>query len=76
MQFSLMQWNALAKNLCLGATEAFDWNFRMWRILEELIRYDCDIICLEEADFYENIKPYLHNIGSLNFYLKFLLKFN
>lgn len=62
-QFSIMQWNALAKNLCKGNSEAFDWNFRMWRIMEELVRYDCDIICLEEADFYEDIKPYLHNIG-------------
>ena len=65
-----MQWNGLAKNFSTklleeaSDTDAFDWDyFRMWRLLEELIRYDCDIICLEEADFYEDIKPYLHNLG-------------
>ena len=78
-----MQWNGLAKSLCNklleqdSSTDAFEWeNFRMWRLLEELIRYDCDIICLQEADFYEDIKPYLHNLGLLSFILSLELILN
>lgn len=42
----------------------FDWNrFRKWRLLEEVLRFDSDIICLEEVDMYEEIKPYLHGLG-------------
>ena len=62
--------NGLAKSLCNirieenSPTDAFDWDgFRLWRILEEMARYDCDVICLQEADFYEDIKPYFHNLG-------------
>ena len=44
--------------------EVYDWeNFRFWRTLEEILRYKADIICLEEVDQYEEIKPYLHAIG-------------
>jgi mRNA deadenylase 3'-5' endonuclease subunit Ccr4 len=75
--FRIMQWNGLAKSLCNklleenSPTDAFDWDgFRLWRVLEELVRYDCDVICLQEADFYEDIKPYLHNLGSFGFHLK------
>ena len=50
--------------LSLSPNETFDWeNFRLWRTLQELIRYDSDIICVEEADFYEQIKPFLHSLG-------------
>ena len=69
-QFRIMQWNGLAKRLCQNTkycrapSKIFDWDeFRIWRVLEELVRYNCDIICIEEADFYEDIKPYLHNLG-------------
>ena len=73
-----MQWNTLARALFsqtdphMGYTFAskeaelkvFDWdNFRRWRILEEILRYDNDIICLEELDSYEEFKPILHSIG-------------
>ena len=70
LEFRVMQFNGLAKNL--GNTDKFktlvpesvNWDkFRMWRLLEELIRYNCDIICIEEADFYDEIKYYLHFIG-------------
>jgi mRNA deadenylase 3'-5' endonuclease subunit Ccr4 len=73
-QFRVMQWNGLAKKLCSSVrfsnsdhffAEKFnDWeNFRIWRLLEEIVRYNSDIICLEEADFYEDIKHYLHYLG-------------
>ena len=76
--FRIMQLNGLAKNL--SNTEqrtnineaALDWNnFRMWRLLEELVKHNCDIICLQEADFYEDIKSYLETIGYLNLLLIF-----
>lgn len=74
----VMQWNTLARALfsdsdpnmgykfsSTGAvSNVFDWdNFRRWRILEEILRYDSDIICLEEIDSYEEFKPFLHSIG-------------
>jgi hypothetical protein len=57
----VMQWNMLARALCVkgGFTrapdETFDWsNYRLYRTLEELIRHNCDIICMEVS-----IKKYL-----------------
>lgn len=44
--------------------DVYDWSeFRLWRTLEELVRHNCDIMCIEEADVYEELKPYLHSIG-------------
>ena len=73
----VMQWNTLARGLWSAddkggdygsdsnmPKEVYDWeNFRFWRMLEEILRYKADIICLEEVDQYEQIKPYLHSIG-------------
>ena len=74
----VMQWNTLARALFsqsdpkmsykLASNETadkiFDWNnFRKWRILEEILRFDNDIICLEEVDSYEEFKVFLHSIG-------------
>lgn len=51
-------------SLSICPKETFDWeNFRRWRTLQELVRYDSDIICVEEADFYEEIKPYMSSLG-------------
>ncbi len=68
--FRVMQWNMLARGLCFreeyskAPPEAYDWNnYRKWRTIQELTKYKSDIICLEEADFYEEIKPFLHDIG-------------
>jgi mRNA deadenylase 3'-5' endonuclease subunit Ccr4 len=67
----VMQWNVLAfalwseeeDNKTLPKT-LFDWNnFRFWRIIQEIVYYNSDIICLEEADAYEQYKPYLHDLG-------------
>lgn len=72
-KFRVMQWNALAKALCQTKPDneqiptpsfVYDWEkYRLWRTLEELILYKCDIICAEEVDRYEELKPYLHAIG-------------
>lgn len=69
-EFRILQWNILARSLCypdknsIIPIEVFDWSsYRLWRTLEELVRYNCDILCIEEADVYEEIKPYLHSIG-------------
>lgn len=69
-EIRVMTWNILARSLCepnetwKAAKEAGDWlNFRLWRTLEETIRFDCDVICLQEIDAYEEIKPYLHSLG-------------
>lgn len=68
--FRIMQWNMLARALCSkdehsrAPDDAYDWRaFRLWRTLEELIRHHADIICLEEADSYEEIKPFMHSLG-------------
>jgi len=69
--FRIMQWNMLARGLwrCEDGLNSeksctYDWdNFRFWRTLQELIRYDSDILCVEEADAYENIKPYMEYLG-------------
>lgn len=64
-----MQWNLLARALCIQEPlsktppQAFSWEYRKWRTIQELLRHKSDIICLQEADFYEEIKPFLHQIG-------------
>lgn len=71
-QFRVMQWNILARGLCQADAEpgfptpsyVYSWeNYRLWRTLQEMIRYDSDIICIEEVDVYDEIKPYMHSIG-------------
>ena len=42
---------------------ALDWTTRRWRIIEEAIRYDPDIICLQEVDHFKMIKKALCSIG-------------
>lgn len=68
-----MQWNMLARALCIREPssktppEAYEWNYKKWRTIEELIRSKADIICVQEADFYEDIKPHLHELGYIRF---------
>ncbi|RMZ98372.1 hypothetical protein BpHYR1_020419 [Brachionus plicatilis] len=69
-EFRILQWNMLARSLCYmedNSTvpkEVYEWStYRLWRTLEELVQYNCDILCIEEADAYEQLKPYLHSIG-------------
>jgi nocturnin len=65
-----MQWNMLARALCSQDADSkapsgtYDWPaYRVWRTLEELVRHNADIICMEEADAYEDLKPYMHKFG-------------
>jgi hypothetical protein len=67
-----MQWNILARALCptepyFGKATplyVYDWEkYRLWRTLQEMNRYSCDIICIEEADAYEELKPYMESLG-------------
>jgi mRNA deadenylase 3'-5' endonuclease subunit Ccr4 len=68
-----MQWNTLARALytpdqhLIASGDTHDWaNYRFWRTLQELTRFKADILCLEEIDFYEEVKPYLHSLGYNN----------
>jgi len=55
-----MQWNILARALC----NTQDWpNYRLWRTLQELTRFEPDIICIQEADVYQEINPYMNALG-------------
>jgi nocturnin len=42
---------------------ALNWSTRRWRIIEEIIRYDPDIICLQEVDHFKMLKSALGSIG-------------
>ena len=43
--------------------EALQWNHRRWRILEEVLTYGADIICLQEVDHYNFLKATLGKVG-------------
>ncbi|CAG5124492.1 unnamed protein product [Candidula unifasciata] len=66
----VMQWNLLAQGLCqssdgfvLCPSDALDWQFRQFRIIEELLSYSADIYCLEEVDNFSFIEGYLSKLG-------------
>jgi mRNA deadenylase 3'-5' endonuclease subunit Ccr4 len=70
----LLQWNVLCDGLSganpdLGGfvrspKESLLWEFRKWRMLEELLRSDCDIISLCEVDHYDDwIRPMMSRVG-------------
>ncbi|XP_013402229.1 nocturnin [Lingula anatina] len=65
----VMQWNQLARALCQGddnfvkcPKEAFDWKSRRLHILEEILQYEPDIVCLEEVDQFDFFKSVLGSI--------------
>ena len=70
-RFRLFQWNILARGLYRSDVDVddtknvlYDWGkFRLWRTLHEAIRFNSDLICLQEVDQYEEIKPFLHKLG-------------
>ena len=66
----VFQWNILAQSLgkendnfvnCCPST--FDWKTRRWRVLEEIIRHDPDIICLQEVDHPKLMFKALQSVG-------------
>jgi len=80
-QIRLMHWNILANSLA-GCAEgdrySFDvppeclpWNFRRWRILEEIAIYNPDIITLVELDEGEDL---LKDLAPLGYEMRFAKK--
>ena len=68
----VLQWNHLSQTLgtkgdifveCPAA--ALSWSGRRWRILEELVRHQPDIICLQEVDHFHTLERALGSIGYL-----------
>ena len=66
----VFQWNVLARSLgkendnfvrCSPTT--FDWRLRRWRVLEEIVQHDPDIICLQELDHPKLMFKALQSIG-------------
>jgi len=66
----LLQWNHLSQtlgtkndNFVVCPPEALDWSSRRWRLLEEIIRYQPDIMCLQEVDHFDFLSRGLKSIG-------------
>lgn len=66
----VLQWNLLSQtlgtkgdNFVSCPSEALSWAVRRWRILEELIRHQPDIICLQEVDHFNTLERALGSIG-------------
>lgn len=66
-----MQWNVLAQALGEGTDnfikcpmEALKWEERKYLILEEIVTYRPDILCLQEVDhFFDTFQPVLSRMG-------------
>lgn len=74
----VLQWNHLSQCLATKCDklvktdpEALVWTTRRWRILEELLHQDADIICLQEVDHFDLLERAL---GSVGYSGKFLAK--
>merc|ERR1719186_1792611 len=59
----IFQWNQLSQtlgtkndNFVQCNPKALDWSTRRWRLIEEIIRYDPDIICLQEVDHFKMLQ--------------------
>ncbi|CAH1777213.1 unnamed protein product [Owenia fusiformis] len=66
----LLQWNILAQGLCMGKDnfvrcplEALDWGTRKLRIVEEILQYDPDVICMQEVDHFGYLENILQSVG-------------
>nr|XP_015821179.2 nocturnin isoform X1 [Nothobranchius furzeri] len=67
----VMQWNILAQALGEGKDrficcplEALNWNERKYLILEEILTYRPDILCLQEVDhYYDTFQPIMASLG-------------
>ncbi|CAJ1058010.1 nocturnin [Xyrichtys novacula] len=67
----VMQWNILAQALGEGKDgfircplDALNWEERKYLILEEILTYRPDILCLQEVDhYYDTFQPILSSLG-------------
>lgn len=66
----VMQWNILAQALCHGSDnfvlcpkEALHWENRNLRVIEELLQYSPQVLCLQEVDKFEFVKENLGKVG-------------
>lgn len=67
----IMQWNILAQALGEGKDgfvrcpmEALNWSERKYLILEEILTYRPDVLCLQEVDHYfDTFQPVLSSLG-------------
>jgi len=74
----LLQWNHLSQTLgtkndhfVVCPPEALDWTSRRWRLLEEMVRYQPDIICLQEVDHFDFVS---RGLGCLGYTGRFIPK--
>ncbi|XP_078601372.1 nocturnin-like [Branchiostoma floridae x Branchiostoma japonicum] len=69
--FRVMQWNILAQALSQADDSfvrcppaALNWDVRKFRILEEILTYDSDVLCFQEVDHYHDfLEPALNSLG-------------
>ena len=47
----------------LEDSRALDWSSRRWRVVEEIIRHQPDLVCLQEVDHYHFISSALASSG-------------
>ena len=65
----VFQWNILSQALGTGldnfqsATACLDWERRRWRVVEEIVRQEADIICLQEVDHFRLLERILASLG-------------
>ncbi|KAL1457145.1 hypothetical protein WDU94_001806 [Cyamophila willieti] len=66
----ILQWNVLSQalgqnndNFVCCPDEALEWRRRRYQILQEIIAYNPDIICLQEVDHFEFLKKTLNTQG-------------
>ncbi|KAF5278843.1 hypothetical protein FQR65_LT03531 [Abscondita terminalis] len=66
----ILQWNILSQalgvmndNFARCPNDALDWNFRRYRIVEEIIQYFPDVVCLQEVDHFNFLKHVLGTQG-------------
>ena len=47
----------------LADSRALDWSSRRWRLLEEILRHQPDLVCLQEVDHFPFIEAALASTG-------------
>jgi len=66
----IFQWNHLSQTLGTKNDKfvkcdpsALDWSIRRWRLIEEILRYKPDIVCLQEVDHFKLLQSALGSVG-------------